>query len=59
MSGRMAEATTHGLGLIAAGTPLRVAAALAGVSASTLVRARKRAGLPPLTKGRPGKRVAE
>ena len=53
MSGRQSEAATRGLELIAKGTTLREAAKLAGVAPSTLVRARKRAGLEPLKPGRP------
>lgn len=44
---------TLGLQLIAQGVPLRVAAERVGVAASSLVRARKRAGLEPLPIGRP------
>lgn len=48
-------ATDRGLRLIARGVHLRTAAARVGVAASTLVRARKRANLEPLPKGRPTK----
>lgn len=53
MSGQQSAATERGLRLIAKGLPLRTAAARVGVSASTLVRARKRAKLAPLARGRP------
>lgn len=43
--------TLQGLLLIRFGVPLREAARIAGVAASTLVRARK--GQPALRKGRP------
>ena|GEM_PF-6838596 len=49
------EATMRGLELIARGLPLRHAAKQVGVAVSTLVRARQRAGLPPLKRGRPRK----
>ncbi len=53
MSGQQSAATDRGLKLIAQGVPLRTAAARVGVSPSTLVRARERAGMAPLPKGRP------
>lgn len=55
MTARQSAATDRGLRLIARGVPLRTAAERVGVAASTLVRARKRAGLAPLPKGRPTK----
>ena len=53
MTARQSAACDRGLRLIARGVPLRTAAQRVGVAASTLVRARKRAGLAPLPKGRP------
>lgn len=53
MSGRQTEAVMRGLILIAAGEPLRVAAASVGVAPSTLTRAKKRAGM---IQGKPGRR---
>jgi hypothetical protein len=53
MTARQSSATERGLALIAAGLPLRRAAMAAGVAPSTLVRARARAGLPALQRGRP------
>lgn len=53
MTGRPSAATERGLRLIAKGVPLRTAAERVGVSPSTLVRARQRAGLEPLPAGRP------
>ena len=53
MTARQSAATDRGLRLIARGVPLRTAAERVGVAASTLVRARKRANLEPLPKGRP------
>ena len=53
MSARQSAEVAHGLRLIAAGVPLRTAAAQAGVSPSSLVRARERHALPPLKRGRP------
>jgi len=47
------EATMRGLELIARGMPLRHAAKQVRVAVSTLVRARQRAGLPPLKRKRP------
>lgn len=55
MTARQCAATDRGLRLIARGVPLRTAAQRVGVAASTLVRARRRAGLAPLPKGRPTK----
>ena len=55
MTARQSAATDRGLRLIARGVPLRTAAARVGVAASTLVRARKRANLEPLPKGRPSR----
>lgn len=55
MAGRQSSATDRGLKLVAQGVPLRTAAAKVGVSASTLVRARQRAGLEALQAGRPRK----
>ena len=55
MTARQSAACDRGLRLIARGVPLRTAAQLVGVAASTLVRARKRASLGPLPKGRPTK----
>lgn len=52
MSGQQSAATDKGLKLIAKGVPLRTAAERVGVSTSTLVRARQRAGLDPLPRGR-------
>ena len=43
---------TRGLELIAQGSTLRAAAIAVGVDKSSLVRARKRANLPPLPRGR-------
>lgn len=54
MSGRPTEAAARGLELIAAGVPLREAAAIVGVAPSTLTRAKKRAGMPP---GKPGRKA--
>lgn len=53
MSGKQSAATEKALKLIAQGVPLRTAAERVGVSPSTLVRARARAGLPALQAGRP------
>lgn len=55
MSGKQSEAATRGLRLMAQGMPLRTAAESVGVAPSTLVRARQRAGLEPLSSGRPPK----
>lgn len=55
MTARQSAACDRGLRLIARGVPLRTAAQRVGVAASTLVRARKRANLGPLPKGRPTK----
>ena len=55
MSGKQTSATDRGLLLIAQGVPLRTAALRVGVSKSTLVRARQRAGLEPMRRGRPRK----
>lgn len=53
MTGRPSAATERGMRLIAKGVPLRTAAERVGVSPSTLVRARARANLPALPRGRP------
>jgi len=55
MGARQSAEAREGLRLIAEGVPLRQAAAQAGVSPSTLVRARKALQAPPLPKGRPVK----
>lgn len=43
------------LALVASGMALRHAARIAGVATSTIVRARRRAGLPALKRGRRAK----
>lgn len=52
---RMYPETLRGLELIEQGVPLRRAAEMAGVSTSTLTRARLKLGAEPLPKGRPVK----
>lgn len=58
MGARQCQATAAGIALVAAGVPLREAARRVGVAASTLVRARARAGLPALQAPRPPVRLA-
>lgn len=53
MTGRNSSATDRGLQLIADGMPLLRAAAAVGVAPSTMRRARRRAGLPPLPQRAP------
>lgn len=55
MAGKQTEAAARGLELIAAGVPLREAAARVGLAPSTLTRAKKRAGMEPGKAGRRAK----
>ena len=53
MTARMLEATAAAVAMTQRGITLRAAAIATGVALSTIVRARRRAGMPPLKRGRP------
>ena len=59
MTRQSAEVTLALILIERQGMPLREAAEKCGVAPSSLVRARKRLGLPPLKPGRPKRKVEE